>query len=246
VITVSVGDLSYHRVILDDARAAETALLRDEVDYSFVVSHGTFEDTAYEVTNRQSCVIDLRPGIERVIERFHPTSRNELRRAEKIEGLTFHSAAADPAEVHAFHTACERDRGWFPVPPDELRQSALFLARFDGELIAGMSCYSHGAWLRTGRIFSSRRSRRSDRLTNLVYGVAGKRIALEACKAAVAGGMHFLDLGGVDPDDASKSGITQFKLSLGGEVKPVRLGRWRGPRFGELEARVRAEGWDLT
>lgn len=234
-------------MLVDDSNNQITTELKKD-DYSFVVSYGNFEDEEYQVVEKNACIIDLTKGIDDVFAKFNPTSRNEVRRADKIPEMVFHSSLEnfDFDTYYAFHTDCEKDRNWFPVPPEELRQSIVFSVTFNNILIAGMSCYAHANRLRVGRIYSNKRSHQSGVLTNLVYGVASKRIVFEICKYGIAHNFSTLDLGGVDLSTPEKSGITKFKLSLGGEVVPVKLARYTSSKFAKAEKQIKANGWDLT
>lgn len=248
MLSVNVEGMKYHRLLVNQASAEDTINLKRNFDYSFIVSYSHFTDPDYHCIDKNACIIDLNDGAEAAFSRFNATSRNEVRRSEKITELGFHFGY-DVVGFDAyfeFHSNCEKDRNWFPVPPDELKNSLLFSASFNGMLIAGMSCYTHEQYIRVGRIYSNKRSKKSEILTNLVYGCASKRIVFEICKYAAANGFTQLDLGGVDLTDPSKSGISQFKLSLGSKVIPVKLARWSNSHFKLHEHLIRENGWDLT
>jgi hypothetical protein len=247
LLKVKLPFISYHRILAENVTPEQTVELKKD-DYSFIVSYGGFCDNDYQVTDKNSCLINLEKDIDQVLAGFNPTSRNEVRRAEKITELKFHTTLNDFDfdEYYKFHTSCEHDRNWFPVPPEELKQSIVFSATHNGILIAGMSCYTHENRIRVGRIYSNKRSKQSNILTNLVYGVASKRIVFEICKYGITNNFSTLDLGGVDLNTPEKSGITKFKLSLGGEVVPVKLARFTSSKFVEAEKQIKANGWDLT
>jgi lipid II:glycine glycyltransferase (peptidoglycan interpeptide bridge formation enzyme) len=247
LLTVKIPNFTYHRVLATCVTNELTQELK-KVDYSFVVSYGEFLDNEYEIIHKHSCIINLARDIGEVLAAFNPTSRNEVRRADKINGLTFHHSLNDFNfdTYYAFYKSCERDRNWYPVPEEELRQSLVFSAAYNGTLIAGMSCYSHGDRIRVGRIYSNKRSMLSDSLTNLIYGVASKRIVFEICKYGIAQQFTALDLGGVDLNTTEKSGITKFKLSMGGEVIPVKIGRWCKTSYEQLQQEFLTQGLDLT
>ncbi|MDO9373808.1 MAG: hypothetical protein Q7T76_05305 [Ferruginibacter sp.] len=248
MLSVSVVGLNYQRVLVQTLSGAEANVLRSGFDYSFVISYGSLNDSEYKCTAKNSCVIDLQDGAEKAFSKFNSTSRNEVRRSEKIPDLVFHFGFEDFGfdTYFGFHKACEHDRNWHPVPPDELKKSLLFSASFDGKLISGMSCYTHGPYIRVGRIFSNKRSAKSEILTNLVYGCAAKRIVYEICKHSEQNKFTQLDLGGVDLVDPEKQGISKFKLSLGSQIIPVKLGRWSNLNFDTKEHLIREQGWDLT
>jgi len=245
MLSATVLGLTYHRIILESVTPDLTQSLKEDYDYSFIVSMGQFSDQEYSVVKKKSCLLNLTKGLDSVINRFNSTCRNEFRRTERNSDLTFFQGYADFNEYYSFYTQCEKDRAWFPTPPEELRNSFLFTASFKNELISGMSCYAHGSRLRVGRIYSNKRSKLSESLNNTVYGSAAKRIVVEICKFGIANGYQTVDLGGVDLS-GQKSGITQFKLSLGGELVDVFLGRHMKETFTSRLNDINKLGWDIT
>lgn len=248
MLRVSLIWFNYHRILAEKITSTDTIELKKEYDYSFIVCYGKFNDPDYEVTNKNACIIDLRGGIDSVFSKFSSTSRNEVRRSDKILGLIWHCGIRDFdfAEYYAFHQRCEQDRNWIPVPPDELKNSIVFSVTYNGNLISGISCYEHGNRIRVGRIYSTRRSNRLDNRTNFVYGCASKRLVFEICNYAIEKGYSTLDLGGVDLIDPNKIGISRFKMSLGGKVVPVIIARWGNNKYFEHKEIVRSKGWDIT
>lgn len=246
MLTVGLLGMRYHRTILETVTPEISKPLKEGFDYSFIVSMGEFIDPAYSVVDKKSCLIDLSKDIDAIISGFNSTSRNEYRRSERTDGLEFHSQVGDFEEYYRFYSACEHDRDWFPVPPAELAESMVFSASYRGHLVSGMSCYGNEKRLRVGRIYSNKRSKKSETLNNTLYGSAAKRIVVEICKYGIERGYESLDLGGVDLSPGSKSGITQFKLSLGGEIVDVKLGRYMTEPFLKMLPTIKEMGWDIT
>lgn len=246
MLTVDLLGMRYHRIILESATPETTRSLKDGFDYSFIVAMNQFLDESYSVVDKKSCLIDLSRDIDSIISAFNSTSRNEYRRSERINGLRFHSSITAFDEYYEFYAGCEKDRDWFPVPPSELAGSIVFSASYEGDLISGMSCYGHGNRLRVGRIYSNKRSKKSEILNNTLYGSAAKRIIVEICKYGIEHGYQSLDLGGVDLSAGAKSGITQFKLSFGGEIVGVKIGRYMSEAFRKQLDRIGSYGWDIT
>lgn len=248
MLTVELPEFRYHRLIAENLDTSTTMALKNNFDYSFVVCYGSISDPDYEITKKNACLFDLTKGLDYVFSKFNATSRNEVRRSEKISELSFYSNINDFNfdEYYYFHQKCEHDRNWYPVPPEELKNSLIFTATYNGMFISGMSCYEHGERIRVGRIYSSKRSMQSDILNNVVYGCASKRIVYEICKYAIQKNFKTLDLGGIDVIDPLKAGITKFKLSLGGDLVPVKIARWSNEKFRQQEHLIREKGWDLT
>jgi len=245
MLTAQVLDLTYHRIILESVSPDVTSSLKANFDYSFIVSMGQFDDSDYVIQPKKSSILDLTEGIESVISGFSSTSRNEYRRTERNNDLNFFTGNNDFDSYYNFYAQCEKDRGWFPIPPNELMNSILFTASFQGALISGMCCYAHGSRLRVGRIYSSKRSTLTESLNNTIYGGAAKRIVVEICKFGIANGYKTVDMGGVDLT-GQKSGITQFKLSLGGKITDVFLGRYMKDNFKTRLGEIKNLGWDIT
>jgi hypothetical protein len=132
------------------------------------------------------------------------------------------------------------------LPEEELKNSLLFFVSHRGIPISGMSCYSSEKRLRVGRIFSRRRAAGLDNLERIVFSGAARRIVYELCKFGVKGRFSTLDLGGVDFADPLKVGITNFKLSFGGAIVPVKIGRYSKPAFEEKLPMLKAMGLDIT
>lgn len=237
---------SYCRLLTDNANESLTKDLKEKFDYSFVVSYGEFSDGEYEMLDKNSAVISLKEGLDAAFSNFRSTNRNEVRRSYKIEGLEFHHEVDDMTQFYEFYAECERDRGWHPEPFEELNNSKIIYASYKGLPISGMSAYTHGNFIRIGRIFSLRRSAVDMEQPNLVYGSAAKRIIYEFCEQSIAQGFSSLDLGGVDLNSNLKSGITGFKLSFGAEVVPVKLGRYSKVGYKKIQQELAEDGLDLT
>ncbi len=247
MLTASVLGLRYCRLLTDHLTGEKGKQLAAEFDYSFTVCYGSCESPNFATLQKNACLIDLSHGAETAFSGFHATSRNEVRRSEKIENLRFQLGTGGDFDTYFdFYKTCEQARAWFPVPEEELRQSVVFTAFFEENPISGMSAYTHEGYMRIGRIFSLKRSTQDERLNNLVYGCAAKRIVFELCQFAAAKGFHTLDLGGLDLHDPAKAGITKFKLSLGGKVVPVVIARFISARFREQESLIREAGYDIT
>ena len=247
MLEASVIGLKYHRLLYDEHMEISIDVLPEQFDYSFIVAYSNFNHPRYQVIPKKSCMIDLSDGIESTFSKFHATTRNEIRRSDKIDGLKFVFGYQNDFDTfYQFHKTCEEERGWYPTPPDEIRNSLLFAATYDGELISGISCYSNNSRIRVGRIFSRKRGKMSERLNNLVYGCAAKRIVFNICEYAINHGIQQLDLGGIDLVDPLKAGIAKFKLSFGSTEEPVLLARYASPLFLSKEQDIRAAGLDLT
>ena len=249
MLQASVLGLKYHRVLAEKVDRDLTAPLKRDFDYSFVVSYGTFDDDDYEIVAKNSLLIDVSEGLDATFARYRSTSRNEINRTKRAPELSVRFGTEPFDELYGFHAECERERGWYPVPEEELRASIVCSCSWDGKLVAGMSCYRSDTHLRVGRIFSRRRSGEWEKVHQehrWLFSGASRRVVYELCGYCIENGLRFLDLGGIDVDDPSKAGISKFKQGFGGEIVPVRLGRHSTPAFDEAAPKIREMGLDLT
>ncbi len=240
-----VFGLKYHRLLLNSVNKQITRELKVNYDYSFIISYGGFQDTEYETIEKNALLLNLNKGIDNLFSEFNATARKQIRRSEKIEGLKFHYSIDNFDPFYKFYTDCEHDRGWFPVPESEIKHSVVIYCSYNEVPISGISGYVHGNRMRLGRIFSVRRSIQMEQ-PNLIYGCASKRIVFDFCKYGVERGYESLDLGGVDLDIAAKSGISDFKLSFGGELKKVIIGRYMSDKFKSVLPSIKHAGYDIT
>lgn len=247
MLTASIFELNYCRLLTETLSEQDADALAAKFDYSFAVCYDACHAPGFETIPKNACLIDLSKGLDNAFAQFNATSRNEVRRAQKMQQLTFVTGIQeDFSSYFEFYKTCEHARGWFPAPESELRNSLIITAYFEEKPISGMSAYAHEGRLRIGRIYSLKRQNNERQLTNLVFGCAAKRIVYEYCRYASEHGFHSLDLGGVDLHDPAKAGITRFKLSLGGKVWPVTIARHANARFKDHFPLIREAGYDLT
>jgi hypothetical protein len=247
MLQAEIASLRYHRVLAKSVNQKFTARLKANYDYSFIVSYdNTFNDPDYEVTDKNTCIMDVTQTEDEIINGFNATSRNELRRTYRTDGLEFLFGYTDFNKYYKFYKASEHARGWYPVPEDELRNCLLFTAIFDGEYISGMSCYTGAGTVRVSRIYSNRKVNANPAITRTIYSAAAKRIVLNISNYAREKGFKMIDLGGVDLESPEKAGISNFKLSLGGKVLPIKVGRYSTGAFDAKKVQLREMGYDIT
>jgi hypothetical protein len=245
MLEVKVNDFKYHRIIVDEFNETELNSLCTEYDYSFVISYGDFQSGNYDLINKNSVIIDLRKGMDDVFSRFNSTARKHIRRFEKIPELTFHNFIHDQSGFYEFYTKCEKSRNWFPIPQEELMTSIVFYVNYKGNYLSGISAYTHQNKIRLGRIFSLRNESQIEN-SNLIFGVAAKKIVHELCIYGIENNFDTLDLGGIDLSSEQKSGISEFKLSFSDKIVPVIIGRWSKMAFNKLNNQFLENGLDLT
>ncbi len=245
IVSFSAG--KYGRFVDESFDPNELKALVDELDYAFVASYEAIPKLAgWEVIQKQSAVVPIVGDAEEQLKLYHSTCRNEVRRSYREEKLSVEINPSNTQELFEFHKKCEEQRGWIPVPPEELSASLIIVVRYGEELIAGMSAYWGEQVLRVGRIFSLRRSEKYQDVQAVIFSAASRRVVHELTQWAAKHNIKWLDLGGVDPEDEKKKGITKFKMSFGSEVRSTHLGRYRGTGFQSLENYFETNKLDLT
>jgi len=246
MLTSSILDFNYCRVLTENADTALTLPLKKQFDYSFVVSYGDFDDPDFKVMPKYSCMIDLEGGVDAMLKRCNPTCRNEIRRTYRMSELNFHIADKERSAAYLLHKESEAEREWLPIPPDEFQKSIVAFITYMEEPIAGMTCYYSGTRMRVGRIFSRRKSRLWSNVQKVVFSASTRRIVHELSRIGIEYGCKALDLGGIDLDNPAKAGIAQFKLSFGGGIVPVKIGRYEKPKFTARKDEIKKMGFDIT
>ena len=247
MLTAEVNSLKYNRVLTDNFDEYESSELRNDFDYSFVISYGDFKTDVYDVIDKHAVVIDLNNDIEEIFSKFNATARKHIRRFNKLDELSFSDQIFDKREFYKFYCKCEASRGWLPVPQQELFKSIIFYVTYKGSPISGISAYTSNNKIRMGRIFSIRNIATIEN-SNLIFGVAAKKLVYEFCKYGIKNKFEQLDLGGIDLKSSEKSGISEFKLAFSNKIIPVKIGRYVSPpnTYVELQKKLFNLGIDLT
>ncbi|MDZ4667972.1 MAG: hypothetical protein SGJ00_08815 [bacterium] len=247
MLEVEFEGFKYCRLLSSAINKNKTHELKANFDYAFIVSYdGMIEDSDFQVIDKNACLFDVSLSNEDIVKNFNATGRNEYRRTFRTEGLEFHVGFEDFEKYYDFYKKSEYARNWFPVPQIELENCLLFTATFKEEYISGMSCYLGDETIRVSRIYSTKRINENPKVNGTIYGGAAKRLVIEICDYARNHGFKFVDLGGVDLSGNEKSGISEFKLSLGGKIVPVKIGRFMKPGFIEKQKELLTKGIDIT
>ena len=113
-------NIKYHRFLSEDFDESLNKHLIENFDYSFVVSYGDFLSNNYSVVQKNSVLIDLNKDIDQVFSSFSSISRNQIRRFDRDDLLTFHNSVKNKNFFYKFYSNCEKARGWYPISQSEL------------------------------------------------------------------------------------------------------------------------------
>ena len=205
--------------------------LSNQSDYLFFVDYLNQNLIDKNLFLKNSAIISLDSNIDDFLANCHDTCRNEIRRTFREEKFSLSNKVKDWNMFYEFYKNCEYARGWMPSPIEELQASKCFQASFDGQLLSGMSCYYNETHVRVNKIFSMRKSKKTSYIPSVIFSAASRRIVFEIYRWAIDNGLKFLDLGGIDLKDSSKTGVSKFKQSFGIQVEPVQIGKIMTPEF---------------
>ncbi|HEY4505501.1 MAG TPA: hypothetical protein VJG67_02325 [Candidatus Paceibacterota bacterium] len=165
---------------------------------------------------KKTSVIDLTRREDDIFSGFNDTTRNEVRRTYKIPSLRFVSGDKGSAP-YRLYKRFEYSQGRVPFPESYMKDTTVFSAYLDEEIISGVYVDSGGKDLRIRYIFSKRLKSFDPELYKTV-GYASKRLIWEVCLWGKANGFRSLDMATVNLTDKEKEGIMKFKLSFGGDM----------------------------
>lgn len=206
------------RVILDDAAFLEA---RKQAKYSAItaVSYNKINLPEYRVVEKPTCLIDLSvPEID-IFQNFNDTTRNEVRRTERLPDLVFLSALVPTESSYETYSKFEYAQGRAPGSWDEIKHTLFFGAFKNDDLISGVFVIPSSTFLRVRSIFSERLLA-PDKETRQIISYSSRRVMWEICKWGKINGFKSLDLASVNSSTPKSASIAKFKLSFGGKVIP--------------------------
>lgn len=247
MLSVEHNKIKYHRILTDNFYEDKNEELLRNFNYSFVISYGDFESKSYNVIDKNAVIIKLDKGIDSFLSKFSASVRNHIRRFDKLDELALHKSIGNKENFYKFYTECENSRGWKPVPKNEIFNSIVYYVSHNGVPISGISAYECENKIRVGRIFSLRNTTSIEK-SNLIFGVAVKKLIYEFCIYSIENNYEYLDLGGIDLKSDLKSGVAAFKLSFSDVIVPVKIGRYvASPNtYKKIQEELFNIGLDLT
>ncbi|MBI5401580.1 hypothetical protein HZB05_01995 [Candidatus Wolfebacteria bacterium] len=234
MLTATFGGLKIARVLLDEVDGNEISELKKKFSYVFAVVYKKIEEgqdlSDFRVCARRSAVIDLKPDMEQIFNKFESNTRKEIRQARKEQDFLFVSADTNFRAIYWCYKKFELARHWLPTPRSEMKQQIFFTAYHKNKIVSGISCYGHNEILRVAKIFSIRHQG-DKQITNALLGHISRNIIFEICKYGKEHGYFLLDLGGVDFLHTEKIGISRFKMSFGSGIIDTSICRFMTPAF---------------
>jgi hypothetical protein len=203
------------RVILNDALFLE---LLKKKEHPFIVALLQNKISVPEyitVKHKKTLNISLRRTPEEILQSFHDTTRNEIRRTFTMPELLFTCEDNRFEEAYTLYKLFRKEKKLPLKASSFLRQAMRFSAYQNDELLAVVTCYDVPPYMRIQHIFS----RHADTPEVRKYiGYATRRLIYEICAYGSREGREFLDMASINVYNPAKQGITKFKLSFGGDI----------------------------
>ena len=214
------------RVILNDALFL-ALLQKREFHFITVLSQNilTVPDSVAR-KHKKTANISLRPPPEEIIQGFHDTTRNEVRRSFGMKELIITQDDDKFDEAYALYKTFRHEKMLPLTSPSFLRQAMRMSAYWRGELIAVVTWYDVPPYMRIQHIFSKIATTSEERK---LIGLATRRLIYEICAYGSRARREFLDMASVNFHNPTKAGITKFKLSFGGEIVDEYIYTYRSP-----------------
>jgi len=172
----------------------------------------------FSVLTKTTALINLTKSEDEIFKKFNDTTRNEIRRAYKIDDLKFVSADTNFEESYFLYKNFEYLQKRVPVSKNELSQCKLFSAYYKKKMISAIYVMESFPYLRIRSIFSLR-LKTNDKELYKIMSNATRRIIWEICLWGKKNNFKSLDLASVNFENPRTANITKFKMSFGGEVK---------------------------
>ncbi len=197
------------RIILDD-KALRDVLEKKTHSYISGLSYNwqLMSDKSVHIKTKQTTVIKLSGDY---FSRFNDTTRNEVRRTEKMSEMSFRVPDENRRAIYELYKNFERSAGRIVRKREYFGKSLLCGAYLDSELAAAVLCYDAYPYLRAHAIVSSHAHQK-------LKSFALRRLVFEICKYGQQHSYMWFDLGGINTHDPKKAGITAFKLGFGGDT----------------------------
>ncbi|MDP2812695.1 MAG: hypothetical protein Q8O32_03310 [bacterium] len=187
--------------------------------YSRVIvsSYNKLDLEGFSLKIKTTALIDLDQDLETIFSKFSDTTRNEIRKTYKNQGLSFQFLKSISEEVHQLYKEFEYLQGRVPVGKKNLKNCLFFGAYYNNELISGIYVMALGKYLRIRSIFS-RRLKLEDKEKIKVISNASRRIVWEIVQWGRKNSYQCLDLASVNFKNPKTANITKFKMSFAGRV----------------------------
>ena len=204
--------------------------------YSSIValSYHQLDLPGFVVTSKPTLLIPLQKSEEEIFRNFNDTTRNEIRKAERIPELEVVRKEMPDDVSYALYRKFEYSQGRVPVNREVVKHSIFWGAYYNGELISGIYVTQSRPYLRVRSIFSERLGT-DDKERYKLIGYSTRRLVWEICVWGTHEHFVSLDLASVNINNPKTESIARFKMSFGKQLTTEYLYTYKSKLFAALE-----------
>lgn len=166
---------------------------------------------------KNTSVIDLTQDTDTIFSKFNDTTRNEIRRTERNEELSFTQDDSNYEALFGLYKDFEFHQKRVPIKVDQFKTYTMFSAYYKNKIISAVSITKVGKELRIRSIFSKRLKTGDKEIYKLISN-ASRRVIWEICKWGKENRFESLDMASVNMDNPKTQSIAKFKMSFGGDT----------------------------
>ena len=242
IVTASLQGRPFVRlyVVTADDVDALVEPVRAGVEYVFAYSlHDLGDVPGFSRQQKWTQLLRLDRSPTELLASLKKNTRYEINRTYRDEGTKIVVDDSERAESYRFYKEVKEADGVIPDIAEDFT-SVRWLNAYQGEQIITSTCwFDSGDVLRAKHIVSTRKQENGNAA---LVGRLTRRLFWEACLLGLDSGYRYVDLGGLDPDDPDKRGVTAFKQSFGGEMVKIFVYRYATPYWRELSQRELTAG----
>jgi len=224
------------RYILEDI--PDTDMLKKKYQMITILTYDNIKLNGFTVRKKKTPLVDLSRIEAEIFNSFHDTTRNEIRRTEKIAGMEFVSDDKNIDEAYNLYRMHEQAQGRKPEKREEFIGTKIFSAYYKNEMISTVICFDSPKILRAKAI-SSKRLEHDDKEIRKIISFSSRRIMWEICKYGKKHGYSGFDLGSINLSDPKKESIARFKMTFGGGIVDEYLYIYKSRFFEVFEKAVK-------
>ncbi len=210
--------------------------LKKEFARATVITYDNIEPGGFQKRTRTTLLIDLKKlGQDDIFSQFKYETRHKIRKADKMENLKIVAADKNFEDNYLLYKNFEYKQGRVPFDKKQMKNSIYFSAYLNNHLVSHVICDNIDNQVFRVKNISSVRLDVQDKKFYRELSFVSRRVMYEAIKYAEQQGIPLFDFNGVNLEDPTKKGISEFKMSFGGELSNEYIYTYKSPLVKLLE-----------
>lgn len=242
---LSIFGIPYIRILTPTVAKEDVEELKRKFLYVFIYSYSPLDLPDFALKEQTTAIIDLTQSLDDIFAKFRKNTRNEIRKMESTADITYRVPDTDLNSSYSLYKRVKRkDDKVATIDIKEDFKGCLFFNAYQNKtLVVSMSCYDNGTTLRLKHIVSRRKE---EGFNSYIMGAVSRKLIWEICKYGKNIGRTSFDLAGTNLADSTKSGVTMFKQSFGGEQGAVYIYRYERRMFTLVKKLLHLVGMNIN